>query len=217
MFELVLRADEALVEPLTEQLIDELNALSASVEDADAEGSAEQPLFGEPGLPVARAAWLHSRVVALFAGEDEAQTAAALLVARHGAAGLRLEALRAVADQDWVRLTQSQFEPVAITEHFWIVPTWHAVPAAAERAIRLDPGLAFGTGTHPTTRMCLRWIARHAPASASSWIASRSGKPSMSIARCGTRWFSTCCRMPSSSRSKARLPCGSATSPALSS
>ena len=169
MFELVLRADEALVEPLTEQLIDELNALSASVEDADAAGPQEQPLFGEPGLPAPRCAWQHSRVVVLFEREADAQTAAALLVARHGEGGLQLEALRPVADQDWVRLTQSQFEPVAITDSFWIVPTWHTVPPSAQRVIRLDPGLAFGTGTHPTTRMCLRWIARHAPARAASW------------------------------------------------
>jgi ribosomal protein L11 methyltransferase len=74
-----------------------------------------------------------------------------------------------VADQDWVHLTQSQFDPVAITESFWIVPSWHAVPPAARRSIRLDPGLAFGTGTHPTTRMCLRWIARHADTLAPSW------------------------------------------------
>jgi ribosomal protein L11 methyltransferase len=169
MFELVMRADEALVEPLTEALIDELNALSASVEDADAQGPAEQALFGEPGLPATRSAWNHSRVVALFARDDEAQAAAALLLARHGGAGLQLEALRALADQDWVRLTQSQFEPVAITDTFWIVPSWHAVPAAALQTIRLDPGLAFGTGTHPTTRMCLRWIARHAHVAAARW------------------------------------------------
>ena len=65
-----------------------------------------------------------------------------------------------MADQDWVRLTQSQFEPVEITPEFWIVPTWHEPPAAAKQVIRLDPGLAFGTGTHPTTRMCLKWIAK---------------------------------------------------------
>ncbi len=169
MFELVLRADEALVEPMTEALIDDLHALSASVEDADAAGPQEQALFGEPGLPASRSAWNHSRVVALFRTEVDAQAAAALLLARHGADGLRLEALRPLADQDWVRLTQSQFEPVPITDSFWIVPTWHAVPAPAQRAIRLDPGLAFGTGTHPTTRMCLRWIARQAPALAASW------------------------------------------------
>jgi len=68
-----------------------------------------------------------------------------------------------VPDQDWVRLTQSQFAPVEITPEFWIVPTWHEPPAQARQVIRLDPGLAFGTGTHPTTRMCLRWIAQHPP------------------------------------------------------
>jgi ribosomal protein L11 methyltransferase len=68
----------------------------------------------------------------------------------------------AVPEQDWVRLTQSQFSPVEITPSFWIVPSWHQAPPAATRVMRLDPGLAFGTGTHPTTRMCLRWIAQHA-------------------------------------------------------
>jgi ribosomal protein L11 methyltransferase len=75
---------------------------------------------------------------------------------------VHVQALQAVPDEDWVRLTQSQFAPVEITPTFWIVPSWHEAPAAAEQVIRLDPGLAFGTGTHPTTRMCLRWIARHA-------------------------------------------------------
>ncbi|MFM8767084.1 MAG: 50S ribosomal protein L11 methyltransferase, partial [Rubrivivax sp.] len=65
-------------------------------------------------------------------------------------------------DEDWVRLTQSQFAPVQITPSFWIVPTWHEPPADAQRVIRLEPGMAFGTGAHPTTRMCLRWIAHHA-------------------------------------------------------
>jgi ribosomal protein L11 methyltransferase len=69
--------------------------------------------------------------------------------------------MQAVPQQDWVRLTQSQFAPVEITPEFWVVPTWHEPPAQAKQLIRLDPGLAFGTGTHPTTRMCLRWIARN--------------------------------------------------------
>jgi len=170
MFELVLLADEPVVDALTDELIDSLQALSAAVEDADAAGPHEQALFGEPGLPAPRTAWQRSRVVALFADEAAARAAAAQLLARHGdERSVRIEALREVAEQDWVRLTQSQFEPVAITDHFWIVPSWHEVPAAAVRAIRLDPGLAFGTGTHPTTRMCLRWIAGHADTLAPSW------------------------------------------------
>ncbi|HEX6019056.1 MAG TPA: 50S ribosomal protein L11 methyltransferase [Burkholderiaceae bacterium] len=166
MVELILLADEATVEALTDELVEVLHALSASVEDADGAGPGEQALFGEPGLPAPRAAWRHSRVVALFADEAAAQAAAACVAARYDGQAVRLEALREVADQDWVRLTQSQFEPVAITDRFWIVPSWHEVPAAAQRTLRLDPGLAFGTGTHPTTRMCLRWIAQQADASA---------------------------------------------------
>jgi ribosomal protein L11 methyltransferase len=166
MFELVLLADEAAVDALTDQLIEELQALSAAVEDADASRPAEQALFGEPGLPAPRSGWNRSRVVALFADEALAQTAAMHLLAGGRHVGLHVEVIRPVADQDWVRLTQAQFEPVAITSDFWIVPTWHTVPAAAARAIRLDPGLAFGTGTHPTTRMCLRWIAGTAPSRA---------------------------------------------------
>ena len=75
--------------------------------------------------------------------------------------GCQVLGIANVPEQDWVRLTQSQFAPVDITPDFWIVPTWHELPAQAVRSIRLDPGLAFGTGTHPTTRMCLRWIARN--------------------------------------------------------
>jgi len=169
MFELVLLAGEPAVEALTDALVDTLQALSASVEDADAASAHEAALFGEPGLPAPRSAWRHSRVVALFADQAAAEAAAAVMLARFGGQGVSIDALREVADQDWVRLTQSQFEPVAITEQFWIVPSWHAVPPTATRTIRLDPGLAFGTGTHPTTRMCLRWIARHADALAASW------------------------------------------------
>ena len=88
-----------------------------------------------------------------------------MLVAQDFFEGCAIIGTAEVAEQDWVRLTQSQFAPVEITPTFWIVPTWHEPPAAARQLIRLDPGLAFGTGTHPTTRMCLRWIAAHAPRS----------------------------------------------------
>jgi ribosomal protein L11 methyltransferase len=169
MFELVLRAPEALVEPVSDTLMDDLGALSVSVEDADAGGADEQALFGEPGMPAPRGGWQRSTLRALFDSEAQAQEAAALLMARAGAAGLEATALHAVADTDWVRLTQSQFAPVEVTPRFWVVPTWHEPPAAAAISIRLDPGLAFGTGTHPTTRMCLRWIAERAPTRAPGW------------------------------------------------
>ena len=162
MYELVLRAPQALVEPVSDALVDELDALSVSVEDADAGTEAERALFGEPGMPAPKAGWDSSTLRALFADEAAAEQAATLLLAQDWAAGVHLQALLAVVEQDWVRITQSQFAPVEVTPDFWIVPSWHEPPAAARRIIRLDPGLAFGTGTHPTTRMCLRWIAGHA-------------------------------------------------------
>ena len=158
MFELRLLAPEDLVETVSDAL-DALDALSVSVEDADAQTDAEQALFGEPGMPPPKDGWQRSRVIALFATEALAREAAALLEAQDFFAECRLLGLADVPEQDWVRLTQSQFAPVEITPEFWIVPTWHEPPAQARQVIRLDPGLAFGTGTHPTTRMCLRWIA----------------------------------------------------------
>lgn len=164
MFELVLRAPEALVEGVSDVLVDELDALSVSVEDADAGSDAEQPIFGEPGMPAPKPAWDRSTLRALFETESAAEQAATLLLAQDWTAGLHVQALARVDEQDWVRLTQSQFAPVEVTPTFWIVPSWHEPPAAARQVIRLDPGLAFGTGTHPTTRMCLRWVAHHARA-----------------------------------------------------
>jgi ribosomal protein L11 methyltransferase len=160
MVELRLMCPEARVETLCEAL-DALDALSVSVEDADAQTDAEQALFGEPGMPPPKEGWQRSRVVALFASQETAQETGKLLALQDFFQGCELLGIQAVAEQDWVRLTQSQFAPVDITPGFWIVPTWHEPPAQAQKIIRLDPGLAFGTGTHPTTRMCLRWIATH--------------------------------------------------------
>lgn len=160
MFELNLLCPEARVDVLSEAL-EALDALSVSVEDADAETEHEQALFGEPGMPPPKDGWQRSKMVALFAKEEDAQEAAVLLAAQDFFESCQVLSISVVADQDWVRLTQSQFAPVEITPEFWIVPTWHEPPAQAREVIRLDPGLAFGTGTHPTTRMCLRWIATH--------------------------------------------------------
>jgi ribosomal protein L11 methyltransferase len=193
MFELVLRAPEALVERLSDALVDELEALSVTVEDADAGSGDERALFGEPGQPAPAGGWQRSTLRALFGTEPAAEAAAAALLAQpwfggsaghppeggashppegrasHHSEGATVQALQAVPDEDWVRLTQAQFEPVPITPTSFIVPSWHEPPAGAEVVIRLDPGLAFGTGTHPTTRMCLRWLARQAAAAAGGW------------------------------------------------
>jgi ribosomal protein L11 methyltransferase len=159
MYELSLLCPEERVDVLSDAL-DALDALSVSVEDADAQTPAEQALFGEPGMPPPKDGWQRSRMVALFAQETAAQEAAVLLAAQDFFEDCQLLGIQTLEDQDWVRLTQSQFAPVEVTSDFWIVPTWHEPPAQARQIIRLDPGLAFGTGTHPTTRMCLRWIAQ---------------------------------------------------------
>lgn len=160
MYELSLLCPEDRVDVLSDAL-DALDALSVSVEDADAQTPAEQALFGEPGMPPPKDGWQRSRMVALFAQETVAKEAAVLLGAQDFFEDCQLLGIQTVEDQDWVRLTQSQFAPVEVTPDFWIVPTWHEPPEQARQIIRLDPGLAFGTGTHPTTRMCLRWIAQH--------------------------------------------------------
>jgi len=158
MFEISLMCPQDRVEMLSDAL-DALDALSVSVEDADAQTDAEQALFGEPGMPPPQDGWQRSRIQALFASEALARDAAEVLAAQDFFADCRVLGVTAVPEQDWVRVTQSQFAPVEITPSFWIVPTWHEPPTQATQVIRLDPGLAFGTGTHPTTRMCLRWIA----------------------------------------------------------
>ena len=152
LFELALVCREADVETVSDALM-ELDALAVSVEDADADTDAEHALFGEPGMPAPKAGWERSVVKALFPTEPEATEAATLLLAQDWAAEVHVQAVQAVPEQDWVRLTQSQFAPVEITPEFWIVPSWHEAPPQARRVMRLDPGLAFGTGTHPTTRM----------------------------------------------------------------
>jgi len=169
MFELRLMAPEDRVETLCEAL-DALDALSVSVEDADAQTDAEQALFGEPGMPPPKEGWQRSRVIALFPDEAQAKDAASVLALQDFFdEGCEVLGIATVPEQDWVRLTQSQFAPVEVTPEFWIVPTWHEPPEQAKQVIRLDPGLAFGTGTHPTTRMCLRWIATRGEG---AWLAS---------------------------------------------
>lgn len=160
LHELVLICREDDVETVSDALM-EVESLAVSVEDADADTESEKALFGEPGMPAPKSGWERSVVKALFPSEAEATEAATLLLAQDWAQDVHVQTIQAVAEQDWVRLTQSQFAPVEITSDFWIVPSWHEAPAQAKRVMRLDPGLAFGTGTHPTTRMCLRWIAQH--------------------------------------------------------
>ncbi|QBQ96653.1 50S ribosomal protein L11 methyltransferase [Paraburkholderia pallida] len=158
--ELIVELERDRAEELSDALL-ELGALSVSVEDADADTPDEQPLFGEPGLTPERTAWQHSRVIALI-GND--QDPAVLLAAAANELGLTETpkfSLREVEEQDWVRLTQSQFDPIPIGERIWVVPSWHDAPDPDALVLELDPGLAFGTGSHPTTRLCMEWLEQH--------------------------------------------------------
>jgi ribosomal protein L11 methyltransferase len=151
-----LLVDSAQAEPLSDALM-EVGALSVSLEDADAGTVDETPLFGEPDHPTAEL-WPHSIAVVLL--EDGADVAATLAAAakQAGIPAPTDYTIESVAEQDWVRLTQSQFDPIAISPRLWIVPTWHGAPDSSAVNLKLDPGLAFGTGSHPTTRLCLRWL-----------------------------------------------------------
>jgi ribosomal protein L11 methyltransferase len=149
-------AEAAAAEALGEALLAG-GALSVDLADADAGTADERPLFGEPGSAPA-AAWRRSRVTALLApASDPAASMAAALRAAGLPASTPWRVTR-VDDQDWVRITQCQFEPVRISPRLWIVPSWCTPPAPDAVNVRLDPGLAFGTGTHPTTRLALRWL-----------------------------------------------------------
>ncbi|KON82317.1 50S ribosomal protein L11 methyltransferase [Azoarcus sp. PA01] len=151
-----LQAEAHKAEALSEALM-EAGALSISIEDADAGTDAEKPQFGEPGHhPVGL--WDHSRVIALFDADVDLTVALARAAADAGFDAVPPFTLEEIAEQNWVQLTQSQFEPIRVTERMWIVPSWHAAPDPAAINIELDPGMAFGTGSHPTTRLCLEWL-----------------------------------------------------------
>jgi len=148
-------APAAEAEAWSDALLDS-GAMSVDVSDPFAGTERESPLYGEPGV-AARETWDVARVVALF----EAHTDAPVLLARLAPAlGLSIPAFETypVADQDWVRNTQAQFGPIEVAPRVFIVPTWSEPPDPGAVNIRLDPGLAFGTGSHPTTRLCLAYL-----------------------------------------------------------
>ncbi len=151
-----LQADADRAERLSDALM-ECGALSVSIDDADAGTDAETPQFGEPGHHPA-GLWAHSRVIALF---DESVGLVETLATASAMAGFSAVphfTTETVAEQNWVQLTQSQFDPIRITDRLWIVPSWHDPPDPNAINIELDPGMAFGTGSHPTTRLCLEWL-----------------------------------------------------------
>ncbi|WP_313954270.1 50S ribosomal protein L11 methyltransferase [Accumulibacter sp.] len=145
-------------EALADALLEE-GALAAAIEDADAGTAEETPQFGEPGS-ITRPGWERSRVVALVQPDTDPARLVSICAIRAGLDDLPAYSQQEVAEQDWVQLTQSQFEPIRVSERLWIVPSWHQAPDPEAIVLVLDPGMAFGTGSHPTTRLCLEWLER---------------------------------------------------------
>jgi ribosomal protein L11 methyltransferase len=154
-------ADAQQAESLADALL-AVGALSASIEDADAGTPQEKPQFAEPG-EAAASVWEHSRVVALFAEDAPVGRLMQAAAASLGLAAAPDFVLGRVEEENWVALTQAQFDPIRVSSRLWIVPSWHESPDPAALNLRLDPGMAFGTGSHPTTRLCLEWLERAQP------------------------------------------------------
>jgi len=154
----MLRTDARVADSLSDAFLVQ-GAQSVAVEDAAAGTAEEAPMYGEPGLPV-EGAWPQSLITVLCAHDAEPERLLAAACAQIGLAPLPEYRLEPVADEDWVRLSQAQFEPICISDKLWIVPSWAIAPDPGAVNLVLDPGLAFGTGSHPTTRLCLRWLER---------------------------------------------------------
>ena len=149
----------AIGERFAESLSDALmthGALSTAIEDAFAGTESEQAIFGEPGMPVEQI-WQRSKIIALFAEHADIDAILTSAVAEIGIDVPRYQR-ELLPEQDWVRLTQAQFDPIQISQRLWIVPSWHEAPDNQAINLKLDPGLAFGTGSHPTTHLCLQWL-----------------------------------------------------------
>jgi ribosomal protein L11 methyltransferase len=165
LIELELRLPGERIDEWSDALVS-AGALSVTIEDEDAGTPDEVGAYAEPGLPPARAGWRNNRVTVLL--EERADLDAWLrgAAAALGCAPPLVLACRPLEDQDWVRQTQAQFGPIQVGR-IAVVPTWHEPPAGASCVLRIDPGTAFGTGAHPTTRLCLAWLDQHLEAGAS--------------------------------------------------
>jgi len=150
-----LLVDRASADALGDALL-EAGALSVDASDADTGSPDETPVFGEPGANVGH--WRRNRLSALFPEEADTAAAIAAACAQIGIGVPDAIEREAIADLDWVRLTQSQFAPIRISGRLWIVPSWAHAPDPDAVNLVLDPGAAFGTGSHPTTRLCLEWL-----------------------------------------------------------
>jgi len=151
--------DRSMAEPLSDALI-EAGALTVDISDADAGTPDERPIFDEPGGAPAPQ-WTRARLAALFNRDVEVPSGMTAAFEQVGVSTTTPYHVAEIEDEDWVRRTQAQFAPIEAAPGLWVVPSWHTPPDPTALNIMLDPGLAFGTGTHPTTRLCLRWLVAH--------------------------------------------------------
>lgn len=132
----------------------ECGALAVSLDDAE-----DDPIYEPP--PGSTPLWSHTRVSALFSAQMDSAWLLAELARRLAPARLPAAELDVLEDREWVGAFQEGFEPLCFGERLWLLPSWTDAPpmTAHQVAVTLDPGLAFGSGSHPTTRMCLHWLA----------------------------------------------------------
>ncbi len=155
--EISINIDSKNADKLSDIFMD-IGVLSVTTEDQYEGTELEQPIFNEPGMVVAEL-WTHSKVTVLVNATTDIDE---LITQAYGSLGRKFEyCVTDIDDKDWVRLTQSQFTPIEVTDNLYIVPSWHELPNKSAIGIVLDPGLAFGTGSHATTFMCLEWITKN--------------------------------------------------------
>ena len=135
-----------------EDLMMELGALSISLSDAG-----DEPIY-EP-LPGDNPIWPESIVSATFAEDSDPEQIAQLLMARLPAGLTQSVKHDSFQDRDWQQAYRQHFKPLQCAPSLWIVPSWIEPPDPQATIVQLDPGLAFGTGSHPTTALCLAWLA----------------------------------------------------------
>lgn len=168
MRELTIHCNEAIAESISDFLLDQ-GALSVSVEDADRDTLDEQPLYGEPGMPIEAYAWQRNVVIALLDQDNDDDALLLALAVEFGEDEYSIASLIQIEDKDWVTATQTQFDPMKLGDHIWIVPSWHMDShdvlqirkEPTNLVVQLDPGMAFGTGSHATTRLCAEWLEQH--------------------------------------------------------
>ena len=136
-------------------------AMSVTVEDADAGTNEEHPVFDEPDSQNNGATWSNSRITTLLSADTNPDNLVAYAATKSGLEQIPSYIVRTVEEKDWVSLTQSQFDPIPIGRNIWIVPSWHEIPSKNAIIIKMDPGLAFGTGSHPTTQLCIKWLEEY--------------------------------------------------------